>query len=133
MRNLFLIGIAILAVLLGVFVLAQVPTSAVVVNAYNCTESDGGLNYEMPGSITGSFWWSTGGNNTNGTQQWSGTISDVCVSNTTLFEGVCGSSIHPNYRNLAGVVVVDCSIPAGGGGNSTNSTYRGLCGQNRCY
>ena len=126
MRKLFLIGIIVLTVLLGVFVYAQVLTgSGVVVNAVNCSETDGGLNYLGAGSISGTFSWSTG-NSTN--QTWSGTVSDLCISNTTLVEGVCGSSISSSYSNLAGVFYVDCSIRAG---NNTN--YTGLCSQSRCY
>ena len=128
------------AVFLGVFAFAQTITGSFLVNANSCSETDGGLNYATYGSVTGSFWWPTG-NFSNGT--YIGTFTDVCVSNTTLLEGVCGSSISANYSNLAGAVYVDCStlsnsstswgcqngrcliIVGGGscgGGNSTNST-----------
>ncbi|MEK6915834.1 MAG: hypothetical protein AABW89_04815 [Nanoarchaeota archaeon] len=124
MNKLIFIGIfALLS--LGVFVIAQVLTGeGVVVNAYNCTETDGGLNYLVAGSMNGFFWW----NSTNGSQSFTGTVSDVCISNTTLIESVCGSSISSSYSGLAGALNVDCAINTG---NNTN--YTGLCGQSRCY
>ena len=126
MNKLFFAGIIVLASL-GFFVFAQTLTgNGVVVNALNCSESDGGLNYLSAGAIHGSFVW----NSTNGTQSWIGSVSDVCLNNITLVESVCGSSISPSYNGFAGAFYVDCSIRAG---NSTNSTYRGLCGQGRCY
>ncbi len=129
MNKLFLLGLVVSAVFLGVFVVAQVLTGqGVVVNAINCTETDGGLNYLTSGSMTGSFWWNAGNSSSNQTQSWAGTLTDACVGNATLVEGVCGSSISSSYSNLAGVFYVDCSIRAG---NSTN--YTGLCGQGRCY
>lgn len=119
MNKLFLIGFVALIVLAGFFVFAQTITGqGVVVNAINCTETDGGLNYLNQGSILGTFSWNT----TNGTQSWTGIVSDTCINNVTLSEGVCGSSVSSSYSNLAGVFSVDCSVP-----NSAYGCVNGAC------
>lgn len=104
MDKIFLFGIVFI-VALGFFVFAQTITNSFVVNAYYCSETDGGLNYGTFGSVNGGFWWTTG-NNTNSTIF--GTFDDTCLDNVTLFEGVCGSSISPSYNGLAGAVYVTC-------------------------
>jgi len=119
MNKLFLSLVIILSVLLGVFVFAQTIVGNFVVNANSCYESDSGLDYGVYGNVTGSFWWPIS-NSSNGT--FVGTFTDVCISNVTLLEGVCGSSISSIYSGVAGAVYVDCNVP-----NSSFGCVNGAC------
>src|SRR3989344_4010775 len=119
MNKLFLSLIIALSVLFGVFVFAQTIVGNFVVNANSCYESDGGLDYGVYGNVTGSFWWPIS-NSSNGT--FVGTFTDVCISNVTLLEGVCGSSISSIYSGVAGAVYVDCNVP-----NSSFGCVNGAC------
>ena len=119
MNKLFLSLIIALSVLFGVFVFAQTIVGNFVVNANSCYESDGGLDYGVYGNVTGSFWWPIS-NSSNGT--FVGTFTDVCISNVTLLEGVCGSSISSIYSGVAVAVYVDCNDP-----NSSFGCVNGAC------
>lgn len=68
----------------------------------NCVETDGALDYAHAGNITGSF---SGGNSTF----YNVTFSDNCASNTSIIEFLCGSSVAPQYSNLAAAVLEDCT------------------------
>jgi len=81
-----------------------------VVPSGNCVETDFGLDFRTAGSITGKFQGSFG------TVQ--GTYHDFCVSNTDIYEFVCGTSLSNSsnkYAGLAAIVWEDCTTLGGSG------------------
>ncbi len=100
-KHLLSILVALAIVATGAYALI-VLLVADVVPPGNCFETDGALDYAHAGNITGSF---SGGNSTF----YNATFSDSCVSNTSVIEFLCGSSVAPQYNNLAAAVMEDCT------------------------
>tara|TARA_Y100000310_G_scaffold335338_2_gene417134 strand:- start:44115 stop:44480 length:366 start_codon:yes stop_codon:yes gene_type:complete len=114
-KKMWLFLIAFIAVAAGAYAFI-ILVVANVVPPGNCVETDAGLDFFSAGSISGSFQ-APGMNATNNV-----TFTDVCASNTTVFEFVCGSSVSNNYRGLAALVWEDCNAT----GNAT-SCWNGRC------
>jgi len=118
-KSLFVL-VGVLVVALTGFVIAQTITGFIVVNTFQCNETDFGWDIANQGSITGTFFATNG----NVTTSVTGTLQDTCFNNVTLIEGVCGSSISVNISNLAAAGYVNCL-----GGNTSNFTgcFQGAC------
>lgn len=94
--------------------------NVLVVNTIGCQEYyDTGLDYLTRGYIDGYFY--------TGNWSYNGSYWDTCLDNLTLVEGVCGSSIHANYSNLAAAITMDCSNYTSSNGTATTMCYAGAC------
>lgn len=67
----------------------------------SCNETDAGLDYLNFGTN-----WAV----LNDTNQTLVSASDFCFDNWTIGEYACGSSIGPQYANLAALVSENCSV-----------------------
>jgi hypothetical protein len=104
----------------GYFVYAA--TILVTVEVTSCTETDGGLNYVTLGQMWGDMIVNS---STNQTQFFN--VTDYCITNFSVGEYACGSSIDPAFAGIAGLVEEDCNlVPLNG---TTNAT---MCFQGRC-